>query len=547
MKTVIVGFDALDFRYLDAFSDELPNFTELRGEGVEAPLESSFPPWTGSAWPSMYTGVDPSRHGVYSFFNHGGTYPDEATLITRNDVRAPALWNYLSDRGEESVVLNVPVTHPAESFEGVLFPGYLASENEASFPPEARGDLDRALGEPYRIYAEHETSKDLEKKVDSYVSLVKQRGRAAANVLGEYDWSVAFVQFQKTDTVFHSSPNEMDHRRVYRAADDALGAIRSTVGDDVNVIVCSDHGMRPLDGHQIYLNEILAREGFVEMTASTSGASLPDAKSRLVDGEEPDAKDNSTKESGLPERAASALVAGLNAVNLSPGKLYVTSQRLGVDSLVDRFVPQSVVDSADRGVDWRRSVAYCCSGSELGVRINLQDREPDGVVSKSEYESVRDDLIELLQGLETPDGDPVFEWVARREEVYDGPYTNGAADVLFMPKDMNNVIMTRTIGTTFSDTAAYGHDVTGAFIASGPAFEGVALDSLSLLDVAPIALAAAGHPVPTSMTGSVPDGLLSYPVKREKYGSVSYGSDSDVSPSDDTDAVEDRLADLGYI
>ncbi len=39
----------------------------IRKEGVETELESTFPPWTGSAWPSIYTGVDPAHHGVYSF------------------------------------------------------------------------------------------------------------------------------------------------------------------------------------------------------------------------------------------------------------------------------------------------------------------------------------------------------------------------------------------------------------------------------------------------------------------------------------------------
>ena len=122
----MLGFDALSWRYLDAF--DLPNFESLIDRGVAAPLESTFPPWTGSAWPSMYTGVDPSHHGVYSFFDVAVGYPDEAGLISRNDVQAPALWNYLTAVDRSSAVLNVPVTHPAEPIDGALVPGYLAPE-----------------------------------------------------------------------------------------------------------------------------------------------------------------------------------------------------------------------------------------------------------------------------------------------------------------------------------------------------------------------------------------------------------------------------------
>ena len=90
-RTLVIGFDALDFRYLDAFTDSLPNFSALRSRGVEAPLTSTFPPWTGSAWPSMYTGTDPSHHGVYDFFRFSDG-PENASLVSRKDVDTPAIW-----------------------------------------------------------------------------------------------------------------------------------------------------------------------------------------------------------------------------------------------------------------------------------------------------------------------------------------------------------------------------------------------------------------------------------------------------------------------
>ena len=35
-KTLVIGFDALDFRYLDQFADALPNFERFRERGGEA-------------------------------------------------------------------------------------------------------------------------------------------------------------------------------------------------------------------------------------------------------------------------------------------------------------------------------------------------------------------------------------------------------------------------------------------------------------------------------------------------------------------------------
>src|SRR6056297_3287212 len=201
-NTVVVGFDALDFRYLDAFESSLPNFERLRSEGVEAPLESTFPPWTGSAWPSMYTGTDPSHHGTYGFFDHTEGYPDEDELVTRNRVRQPALWNYLTALDEPAVVLNVPVTHPAEPVAGLLVPGYLAHEEDAGYPAGIRSELSEAIDGEYRIYADAETSDDSDRKRESYLDLIRMRGEAAEYLLTEYDWRIAVVQVQKTDTVF---------------------------------------------------------------------------------------------------------------------------------------------------------------------------------------------------------------------------------------------------------------------------------------------------------------------------------------------------------
>ena len=196
-QTIVLGFDALDFRYLDKFSDELPNFEALREKGIEAPLDSTHPPWTGSAWPSMYTGTDPSYHNAYSFFDYGNNYPNEAELLSRRNVKAPALWNYLSSIGEPSIVLNVPVTHPVEPIKGVLIPGYLATEDAPGFPKGIRDELNDALDQPYRIYSSHELSDEKSKKLQGYTELIKMRKRAATYLLKEFEWSVAVIQVQK--------------------------------------------------------------------------------------------------------------------------------------------------------------------------------------------------------------------------------------------------------------------------------------------------------------------------------------------------------------
>jgi hypothetical protein len=83
------------------------------------------------------------------------------------------------------------------------------------------------------------------------------------------------------------------------------------------------------------------------------------------------------------------------------------------------------------------------------------------------------------------------------------------------------------------------------FLGVGPSFASdVTLDRLSLTDLAPVALALSGLAVPDRMTGRVPDGLLSVPVRVEDYGDVPFGTDDEVVRDD---GVTERLEDLGYL
>ena len=538
-RTVVLGFDALSMPYLDEF--ELPNFEALRERGVSAPLEATFPPWTGSAWPSMYTGVDPSHHGVYSFFDFEGQYPDRAELVDRNDVRAPALWNYLTAEGLSSVVLNVPVTHPAEQVDGTLVPGYLAPEDAAGYPEGIRAELTEALGEEYRIYATEETGDADEEMLASYTDLIDLRRRAATWLLETKRPEVAIFQIQKTDTVFHQFDDAEAFGRVYEAADRFLGSILEVVPENANVIVCSDHGIGPTRGYNVYVNQILRESGLVEATEEGHTPTLGGNKAQLAgEGQQ------TTHSASVASRAVSGLAAALSNVGIQPGDVYAAARRVGADRALKRLLPDDATGSIAKHVDWAGSQAYCRNGPELGIRINLDGREPNGVVPQEEYESVRDRVIQTLSAVRTPTGEPAFDWVRRRESVYEGPYAEEACDVVFQPAGMDHSVATNLLGKQFVSIDMYNHKPEGVFIGAGPDIDGSAVvDELSLTDVAPIIMALATSAIPERMTGSVPSGLLEVSAETRSYENVQYGGGS--SSSNGEGAVEARLEDLGYL
>ncbi|MFW5918642.1 MAG: alkaline phosphatase family protein, partial [Halanaeroarchaeum sp.] len=73
LRTLLVGIDGVSTDVLAARSpDTIPTIRRLFERGATGDLESQLPPWTPSAWPSLYTGVNPGKHGVFSFLTFEG-------------------------------------------------------------------------------------------------------------------------------------------------------------------------------------------------------------------------------------------------------------------------------------------------------------------------------------------------------------------------------------------------------------------------------------------------------------------------------------------
>jgi len=127
LRLLVVGLDAGCRPVLEPMfeSDELPTLQRLFETGIAGPLESQIPPWTASAWPSLYTGK--TRGNTVCTISS----PSTATIGTwsTRPTSANDRSGNLSDNGLSSVVVNVPVTHPPRAFNGALIPGLTAPED----------------------------------------------------------------------------------------------------------------------------------------------------------------------------------------------------------------------------------------------------------------------------------------------------------------------------------------------------------------------------------------------------------------------------------
>ncbi|MFC7214708.1 alkaline phosphatase family protein [Saliphagus sp. GCM10025334] len=539
LDVLLIGIDAGCLPVFERLYEEgrIPNLERLcTGPGnVSAPLESQIPPWTPSAWPSIFTGVNPGKHGVVGFVGYDGY---DWHVSSNDDVHERSLWSLLDHHGRSSVVVNVPVTHPPDEFDGAIIPGFIGPENPKCHPEGTLEEVREAIGE-YRVYPNYtrgdESISDRE-KMDEYQRLIRMRGEAFRYLVGKHEPDFGFVQFQKTDTVFHEFAGDPDKvETVYESTDDQIGQILEECDPDT-VFVVSDHGMGPYEGYEFRINEFLEEAGYLE--ATTSGKGMPSwqpMRHQLREG-----KDCDSWEPTMTERAAAVAAR----FGITARRARIALERVGLADHVIKYAPQNVARTANRQVDFAASQAYVRARTELGVRINLEGREPNGIVSPSEYDALRESLMADLRAVETPDGEPVFETVAPREEYFHGPYEEHAVDIVTIPADFEHALSEELCGEQFGPVEPWNHKLDGVFAASGAGIdETAALGHPTIYDVAPTVLAALGVPQSDRMDGTVLPIVDS--LGTEAYPTASESTPASREAADET--VTARLADLGYM
>ncbi|SEP73031.1 alkaline phosphatase family protein [Natrinema salaciae] len=533
LRLLVVGLDAGCRPVLEPLfeSDELPTLERLFEAGTAGPLESQIPPWTASAWPSLYTGKNPGKHGVYDFLSFDGYDWD---VVNATHVRERPVWELLSDRGFTSVVVNVPVTHPAREFDGALIPGLTAPEDPSCHPEGVLEDVKLACGGDYWLYPQSGPKPD--RSIEGYERTVELRGSAFRYLARRFDPEFGFVQFQQTDSVFHERPGDKRAiEAVYREVDRQLAETLERTNPE-NVLIVSDHGMGKVTGDEFRVNEFLRDEGYV--TGRSGGAGMPNW-SRSWENDLLEGAEAGDHEPSPLERAMNLAAT----VGLTTQRIAGALDRVGLKEPIGRRVPNDMIRAASEQVDFPESRAYVRSKSELGVRINLEGREPDGRVPTGAYETVREELIEALSAVRTPEGDPMFEAVEPRETYFEGPHVDEAPDIVTVPAGFDNAIVADLGKPRFGEPMEpWNHKPTGVVAATGPAFDHAAsLEDATIFDVAPTICSLFDVPIDEAMDGEplpIVDGS-------EERAYPAYDP-TPITATDD-EVVEDRLSDLGYL
>ncbi len=264
MSVLVIGLDgAPAARVLELWRDELPTMRGLMERGAYGVLRSCDPPITVPAWTSMTSSRSPGALGLYGFRNRRDRSYSRAVLADARSVRVPRVWDVLSARGRDVIVLGVPQTYPVSPVNGVMVSCFQAPARAETYPAELEL-VDYMTDVPaFRSHDKYRIRRDAEEMTD-------KRFRLAEQLLITRPWDLFFMVEIGTDRIQHAlwrSQNAvLDY---YRLVDERLGRLLELVGEDTAVLVVSDHGAKSMDGC-FHVNEWLRRSGYLTLRAEPS-------------------------------------------------------------------------------------------------------------------------------------------------------------------------------------------------------------------------------------------------------------------------------------
>ena len=268
-KVILFGVDGATWRILRKAIDDgkCPHFAETIDSGASGTLWSTKPYRTIPAWTSCFTGVNPGKHGMVDNIIKIG---DEFVVCGSQHREVDTIWNLMSRRGEELIVVNDPVAYPPEKI-GIHITGFLTQVTTDHFvePIELKKTLDKIadgyVPEPKPIarrYRRNSPEKSFE--------ILSQHGQKIFNVskylLENNSWSVAAIIYTSTDRIqhyfFHKEELLIRH---YMQIDSYLGdTLNRASSEDADILIVSDHGFQ-LTKRFLFLNNFLVSAGYLVM------------------------------------------------------------------------------------------------------------------------------------------------------------------------------------------------------------------------------------------------------------------------------------------
>lgn len=449
-RLLIIGLDCAPPSLIFDRADKLPNLNRLMTDGVSGPLRSCDPPITIPAWMVMATGRDPGELGLYGFRHRKSYEYNKMWIANSTAVKAKTVWDYLGEQGKKSILVGVPPSYPPKPVRGELISCFItpSSEKSYTYPEELKSEIEEHFG-PFLFDVVFRTE-DRSEVLKEIYQMTEYHFRVVDYLLDRQDWSLFWLVEIGVDRIHHAFWKFMDkNHHLYQPGNSFESAI--------------------YDYYQ-FLDEKIGQ---------------------LL--------------KKIDQNTAVLVVSDHGAKGMK-GAFCVNDWLIEQGDLVISEPPARGQSVDNLKIDWKRTRAWGWGGYYARIFLNVEGREPQGIIKPEDYETVRDELASRLKAIRGPRGEEWQTVVIKPQEHY--PVVNGDYPDLMVYFDD---LYWRSAGTlgygslyleendTGPDDAV--HDYNGIYILYDPASPGGRKKGASIIDIAPTVLKLLGGPAVPDLQG----------------------------------------------
>ena len=431
-SVIAIGLDAADPVLLENWMSQgyLKNLQRLREGGAYGRLNNIEYYKAETPWTTFLTGCLPEKTGYWSPIEfHEGTYQAEQINAYDFDEYPPF---YALGEDYRVAVFDIPQSKLREDVNGLQVLAWGAHSPQTpshSQPPSLLKDLISEYGEHPALHKDHGDWWDtayLKRLSEALKIGIDRRVAICRNILKQENWNLFLTVFGETHSAGHDFwfLNQPDHPlypykpegsdlmlEIFERVDRAVGEIIDAAPENAHIVVFAAHGSgnNTTDvPSMLLLPEFLYRFSFPGkslLPIGKSGSPVPPpvtSPNRL----------NWQEEVWRQLYHPNPLIRLLRkwASDRFNAKVDKVLRKLNRDSDLPLL---SQVSRPKGELIWQPVMWYqqlwsqmkafaLPSFSEGYIRINLQGREPAGIVTPSEYNTLREQLIEQLYQLKNP-------------------------------------------------------------------------------------------------------------------------------------------------
>ena len=381
-RLFVLGLDSAPPRVIyDGYGVETPTLSSLVGDGERYVMRSCHPPITVPAWMVLFTGKSPGELGIYGFRHRRPGDVRESYIVNSTFIKHETIWEWAGARGLRSGIVGVPPTYPPRPIRGFMVTDFTTPgpEKRYTFPPWLKGEIESEFGPPtfdvtYRSDEKGKVAKEI-------LDMTRQHLAIVEGLMTRKRWDMFIYVEIGVDRVHHAFWRYFDE-----------GHPRYEEHPEYSRVIPEFYGI--IDG---WLERMIPK-----LPSDVVVAILSDHGAKAMKG-------------------AFAMNQWLEREGYL--KFKDGPRRPGQDLSADM-------------IDWTRTRAWAWGGYYSRLFVNLEGREPMGIVKEGEYDDLIEQLKADIEGIRGPDGERWENSAYRPEELY--PSVNGdPPDLIVYLDDLN--------------------------------------------------------------------------------------------------------------